>query len=78
MPASVFSVEDTPVLSICSGTRVTDFIRFIRMKAALRVPLAVTWLTVYRQLHIMRAWARAGGLGPEVFWQDMPPNLTSS
>ena len=27
------------------------------MQAALRVPLAVTWLTVYRQLHIMRAGA---------------------
>ena len=23
------------------------------IKAALRVPLAVTWLTVYRQLHIL-------------------------
>ena len=34
-------------------------VRVVRFKAALRVHLAVTWLTVYRQLHILVLVARA-------------------
>ena len=59
------SAEDRPEESIFIGHNFQDFGKCtagIRKalaitgltKAALRVPLAVTWLTVYRQLHIMR------------------------
>ena len=43
--------------AVCNVHKVMRAVRVVRFKAALRVHLAVTWLTVYRQLQvIMRHW----------------------
>ncbi len=66
------TISDDFLKTSCVDDSLMNFACCLVITAALRVSLAVTWLTVYRQLQVMAPWMIAGVLEAKGFMANAP------